>query len=56
MIELEQNTKKYPALSRENLIIATMAQSSFTKQSEYLAGEIQTELHKMFPSTKNRGG
>lgn len=55
VIELEQNTKKYPALSRENLIIATMAQSSFTKQSEFFAGEVQRELHKMFPSTKNRG-
>ena len=32
-----------------------MAQSSFTKQSEFFAGEIQRELHKMFPSTKNRG-
>ncbi len=55
VIELEQNIKKYPALSRENLIIATMAQSSFTKQSEFIAGEIQSELQKMFPSTKNRG-
>ena len=55
VIELEQDIKKYPALSRENLIIATMAQSSFTKQSEFFAGEIQRELHKMFPSTKNRG-
>jgi len=55
VIELEQNPQKYPELSRENLIIATMAQSSFTKQSEFLAAEIQKEFEKMFPSSKNRG-
>ena len=55
VIELEQNIKKYPELSRENLIIATMAQASFTKQSEFLAGEVQKEFKKMFPSSKNRG-
>ena len=55
VIELEQETSQYPDLSRENLIIATMAQSSFTKQSEFLAGEVQKEFQRFFPSSKNRG-
>ena len=40
--------------SKENLIIATMAQAGFTKQSEFFAGEIQAELSKRF-TTPNRG-
>ena len=54
VIELEDSPKNYPTLTRENLIIATMAQSAFTKQSEFFAGEIQKELDKSFTS-KNRG-
>ncbi len=54
VIELEDSPKNYPTLTKENLIIATMAQSSFTKQSEFLAGEIQKELDKTFTSP-NRG-
>ena len=54
VIELEDAPKKYPKLSKENLIIATMAQASFTKQSEYLAGQIQKELAKRF-TAPNRG-
>ncbi len=54
VIELEESPKKYPKLSKENLIIATMAQASFTKQSEYLAGEIQSELSERF-TAPNRG-
>ena len=54
VIELEDSPKKYPKLSKENLIIATMAQASFTKQSEFLAGEIQSELSERF-TAPNRG-
>ena len=54
VIELEESQSPYPTLSKENLIIATMAQAGFTKQSEFLAGEIQSELSKRF-TTPNRG-
>lgn len=54
VIELEESPKKYQKLSKENLIIATMAQAGFTKQSEFLAGEIQNELAKRF-TIPNRG-
>jgi N-acetylmuramoyl-L-alanine amidase len=54
VIELEDSQAQYPSLSKENLIIATMAQAGFTKQSEYLAGEIQNELAKRF-TAPNRG-
>ena len=54
VIELEEAPTKYPKMNRENLIIATMAQSSFTKQSEFLAGEIQKRFGQSFTS-KNRG-
>ena len=39
---------------KENLIIATMAQASFTKQSEFLADQIQKEFGKNFIAP-NRG-
>ena len=54
VIELEDSQTKYPTLNKENLIIATMAQAGFTKQSEFLAGEIQKEFSKRF-TTPNRG-
>ena len=54
VIELEDSQAQYPTLSKENLIIATMAQAGFTKQSEFFAGEIQAELAKRF-TTPNRG-
>ena len=54
VIELEESTRKYPQMNRKNLIIATMAQASFIKQSEFLAGEVQKELDRSFTS-KNRG-
>ncbi|MAV65377.1 MAG: hypothetical protein CMG00_09330 [Candidatus Marinimicrobia bacterium] len=54
VIELEEVPSKYPKLNRENLIIATMAQASFTKQSEFFAGQIQKEFERNFTSP-NRG-
>ncbi len=54
VIELEESPKNYPTLTKENLIIATMAQSTFTKQSEFFAGQIQKELNQSFTS-KDRG-
>ena len=54
VIELEEVPTKYPKLNRENLIIATMAQAAFTKQSEFLASKIQSEFERNF-TTKNRG-
>ena len=54
VIELEEPNNQYRKLTKENLIIATMAQAKFTKQSEFFADQIQKELHKNFV-TKNRG-
>ena len=54
VIELEEPNQQYKKLSKENLILATMAQASFTKQSEFLADQIQKELDKNFVN-KNRG-
>jgi len=54
VIEMEEPSKKYRKLSKENLIIATMAQASFTKQSEFLADQIQKEFDKNFIAP-NRG-
>ena len=54
VIELEEPSKKYKKLNKENLIIATMAQASFTKQSEFFADQIQKEFDKNFVSP-NRG-
>jgi len=50
----EQYHESYKKLSNENLILATMAQSSFMKESEYLAATIQAELDKYLTSP-NRG-
>ena len=54
VIELEGPNSKSRELTKENLIIATMAQASFTKQSEFFADQIQRELDKNFVN-KNRG-
>ncbi|NOZ03199.1 MAG: hypothetical protein GXO92_01130 [FCB group bacterium] len=54
-IKLEDMTnKKYTELTGENLIMATMAQSMFMKESEDLAAMIQTELSRKMKSP-NRG-
>ena len=55
VIKLEDRSKnKYRDLSGENLIIATMAQSIYMKESEELAAMIQEEMAKKVKS-KNRG-
>ena len=54
VIELEEPSSKSRKITKENLIIATMAQASFTKQSEFFADQIQKELDKNFVN-KNRG-
>ena len=46
--------KKYNAMTGENLIMATMAQSMFMKESEDLAAYIQEELDPLLDSP-NRG-
>ena len=50
----DRSNDKYKNLSGENLIMATMAQSMFMKESEELASMIQEEMAKMVKS-KNRG-
>ncbi|MBT3635054.1 MAG: N-acetylmuramoyl-L-alanine amidase [Candidatus Marinimicrobia bacterium] len=54
VISLEENVPDFSGYSDENLILATMAQSSFMKESEYLASVIQEQLTKLVPS-KDRG-
>ena len=55
VIKLEDRSKnKYKDLSGENLIMATMAQSMFMKESEDLAAYIQDELDPLLDSP-NRG-
>tara|TARA_A100000164_G_C21900901_1_gene770446 strand:- start:427 stop:1893 length:1467 start_codon:yes stop_codon:yes gene_type:complete len=54
VINLEDVTEQYENLSGENLIMATMAQSMFMKESEDLASIIQIELDKKL-DTPNRG-
>jgi len=55
VIKLEDRTNnKYKDLSGENLIMATMAQSMFMKESEELASMVQQEMEKKIKS-KNRG-
>ncbi|MFC1536061.1 N-acetylmuramoyl-L-alanine amidase [Candidatus Neomarinimicrobiota bacterium] len=50
----ESRNGKYQELTYEGLILATMAQSMFMKESESLAGQIQNELNKEIKSP-NRG-
>jgi N-acetylmuramoyl-L-alanine amidase len=55
VIKLEEHSgDKYKELTGENLIMATMAQSMFVKESEELAALIQDELGKRLDS-RNRG-
>ena len=54
VIGLEEQYHKYEELSNDKLILYTMAQSSFMKESEFLAAEIQRELDKVLTSP-NRG-
>ena len=54
VIALEEIYHKYEELSNDKLILYTMAQSSFMKESEFLATEIQKELGKVLTSP-NRG-
>ena len=54
VIKMEEKISEYENLSGENLIMATMAQASFLKESEDLASKIQTELGKRL-KTPNRG-
>jgi N-acetylmuramoyl-L-alanine amidase len=55
VIKLEDRSKNnYQDLSGENLIVATMAQSVFMKESEDLAAIIQEEMGKKVKS-RNRG-
>ena len=54
VIKMEENRHKYEKLSNDKLILYTMAQSSFMKESEFLASEVQKELDKVLTSP-NRG-
>ena len=54
VIKFEDIPDQYENLAGENLIMATMAQSTFMKESENLASIIQLELDKKL-STPNRG-
>ncbi|NQV14523.1 N-acetylmuramoyl-L-alanine amidase [bacterium] len=54
VIKLEQNADHYSKLSAEQLILATMAQSSFMQQSETLADLVQSEFDKKLVG-QNRG-
>jgi len=54
VIGLEENIPDFAGYGEENLILATMAQSSFMQESEFLAATIQSELDKML-TTNNRG-
>ena len=54
VIKFEDVPDQYENLAGENLIMATMAQSTFMKESEDLASIIQIELDKKL-NTPNRG-
>jgi N-acetylmuramoyl-L-alanine amidase len=54
VIKMEERVSQYENLKGENLIMATMAQASFMKESEDLAAKIQVELDKKL-DTPNRG-
>ena len=53
---MEERRNGYEKLTDEGLIMATMAQSMFMKESEDLAALIQSNLNDMLKNTtKNRG-
>jgi N-acetylmuramoyl-L-alanine amidase len=54
VIQFEEKAGQYKDLSGEKMILATMAQSMFLKESEDLAAIIQMELDKKL-TTPNRG-
>ena len=54
VIKMEEKVSEYKNLQGESLIMATMTQSSFLKESENLAAQIQIELDKKL-DTPNRG-
>ena len=54
VITLEEAAHEYTNFTDENIILATMAQSTFMKESEYFAEIIQKELDKIL-TTPNRG-
>ena len=54
VINMEEQSHSYRDFSSENLILATMAQNVFMKESEFFAASIQNELAKV-TSSKNRG-
>ena len=54
VIKMEEKVSQYENLTGESLIMATMAQAAFMKESEGLASNIQTELGKKL-KTPNRG-
>lgn len=54
VIAMEEHYHKYEELSNDKLILYTMAQSAFMKESEFLAAEVQIELDKVLTSP-NRG-
>ncbi len=54
VIGMEEQYHEYAELSNDKLILYTMAQSSFMKESEFFAAEIQRELDKVLTSP-NRG-
>jgi len=54
VIEFEEKTKNYKKYTNQDIILATMAQSSFMKDSELLAAAVQEELDKVL-DTENRG-
>tara|TARA_Y100000590_G_scaffold380764_1_gene449317 strand:+ start:1383 stop:2729 length:1347 start_codon:yes stop_codon:yes gene_type:complete len=54
VIQMEERKNGYEKLTDEGLIMATMAQSMFMKESEDLAAVIQMELDKRL-TTPNRG-
>ncbi len=54
VIKLENNSEQYDKLSAEQLILATMAQSSFMQESETLADLTQSEFDRKLVG-QNRG-
>ncbi len=54
VIKLEKSSNQYSKLNAEQLILATMAQSTFVQQSETLADLIQSEFDKKLVG-QNRG-
>ena len=54
VVAMEELYHKYEKLSNDKLILYTMAQSAFMKESEFLAAEVQNKLDKVLTSP-NRG-